>query len=36
MSAKSVVKQHPVSHFSHVGKQDFNGELTSLQFRICW
>lgn len=32
MSAKSIVKQHPMSHFSHAGKQDF----TYLQLRICW
>lgn len=35
MSAKSVVKQLPVSHFSHVGKQDFNEQFTYLQLRIC-
>lgn len=32
MSAKSVVKQHPMSRFSQAGKQDF----TYLQLRICW
>lgn len=36
MSAKSVVKQHPMSHFSHVGKQDFNEQFTYLHLRICW